>query len=57
MTEARRVTREEARDMAIHVFTLDSHECYGPFAHWREAHAWAKGHGLTSYQVVYKQHR
>lgn len=33
------------------VFTLDSHDHFGPFETNNEAHAWAKAIGLRSYSI------
>jgi hypothetical protein len=34
------------------IFTLDSHDYYGPFSTEAAAHEYAKDHGLTSYQLI-----
>lgn len=38
--------------MRIYIYTLDSHDCYGPFWTVKEAHLFAVDFGLTSYQLL-----
>lgn len=36
----------------VHLYTLDSHEYFGPFASEVEAHTWGKAAGALSYQLT-----
>ena len=38
--------------MIVYLITLDSHDYYGPFINANDAHAWAKYHGHSTYQIV-----
>lgn len=42
--------------LMYYLFTLDSHEFFGPFTSQRELHDWAKFRGAMSYQVVTRLH-
>ncbi len=45
------MTPEQAKQYEVMIFTLDTHEYFGPFTKWLEAHSWAKTMEITSYQV------
>lgn len=36
----------------LHLFTLDSHDYFGPFENEQHAHEWAKATGKSSYQLT-----
>lgn len=38
--------------IAMYIYTLDSHDCYGPFSSGYDAMFWANSHEFTSYQVL-----
>lgn len=35
-----------------YIYTLDSHECFGPFTSADAAHAWARFRNKRSYQLL-----
>lgn len=36
----------------MYIYTLDSHDCYGPFLDSDKARDWAKKRNFTSFQIL-----